>query len=213
MQHNQAFTILIWSCLHLSISQGLIAQSAPLFDEINLTQAIDAYGVTGEGTILAILDRGIDYRHGDFIKEDGTSRILSIWDLSDDTGANFPNNPYGKGTIYDQADINQALSSGIPLDTRDASGHGTVTAGIAGGDGSGSTKGTIGIAPNADLIIIKITSEGTPAHGSQQAEAPFSRIDDSLEDAIDFIYSIADNLNKPVSMIANFGSIQGPMDG
>ena len=195
-------------------SQQLIrAQSQPLFDEIRLTQAIDAYGVTGKGTILAVLDRGIDYRHEDFIKPDGTTRILYIWDLSDETGANDPDNSFGKGTFYDQAEINQALTSGTLLATRDASGHGTVTAGIAGGDGSGSTLGTKGIAPEADLIIIKITSEGAPAHGNQPAEAPFNRIDDSLEDAIDFISGVADDIGKPVSMIANFGSIQGPMDG
>lgn len=190
-----------------------IGQSTLLFDEIRLTEAIDAYGVSGAGTIVAVLDRGIDYRHPDFINSDGTTRILHIWDLSDNTGAGAANNPYGKGTFYDQAMINQSLATQTDLATRDASGHGTVTAGIAVGNGIASTKGTKGIAPEASLIIIKITSEGAPAHDGQPAESPFSEIDSSLEDAIDFIAGVADDMQMPVSLIANFGSIQGPMDG
>jgi len=197
----------------LGLSLSISSQSTALYDEIRLSEAIDAYGVTGEGTIVAVLDRGIDYTHPDFIKADGTTRIIHIWDLSDNTGATATNNPFGKGTFYDENDINQALTTGVLLATRDASGHGTATAGVAAGDGSGSVLGTVGIAPRADIIVIKITSEGAPAHDGQPAEAPFSEIDNSLEDAIDFIISVADNLGKPVSMIANFGSIQGPMDG
>lgn len=197
----------------LSIHFFVIGQSTLLFDEIRLTEAIDAYGVTGAGTIVAVLDRGIDYRHPDFIKPDGTTRILHIWDLSDNSGAGAANNPYGKGTFYDAVMINQALSNQVNLATRDASGHGTVTAGIAAGNGIASTKGTKGIAPEAELIIIKITSEGAPAHDGQPAEIPFSEIDSSLEDAIDFITSVANGKQMPVSLIANFGSIQGPMDG
>ena len=34
----------------------------------------------GKGVLVAILDSGIDYSHPDFRKEDGTTRILRIWD-------------------------------------------------------------------------------------------------------------------------------------
>ncbi|MCB0313000.1 MAG: S8 family serine peptidase, partial [Calditrichaeota bacterium] len=88
------------------------------------------YGVDGSGVIIAILDRGIDYEHPDFINPDGSTRILYIYDMLDDTGANDPNNPYGIGTIYPQADIDGALLSGVRLATRDAVGHGTATAGL-----------------------------------------------------------------------------------
>ncbi len=188
-------------------------QTDVLFDEINLNQVRSEFNLTGEKAIIAVFDRGIDYRHPDFINDDGSSRILAIFDLSDDTGAGAANNPYGKGTIYDHESINNALEMGTPLSTRDASGHGTVTAGVAAGNGRASSTGIEGIAPDSKLIIIKITSEGAPAHGDQAAEASFSQIDNHLADAIDFSSSIAEELNLPISMIANFGSIQGPMDG
>jgi len=191
----------------------MTAQSQLLFDEIRLTEAVNAYGVSGRGTIVAVLDRGIDYRHPDFIRPDGTTRILHIWDLSDNTGANAANNAFGKGTFYNEQTINQALSNNTLLETRDASGHGTATAGIAAGNGLVSNSGIKGIAPEASLIIIKITSEGAPAHDGQPAEAPFNEIDSSLGDAINFIKSVAAQKQMPVSMIANFGSIQGPSDG
>lgn len=191
----------------------LFAQDQALFDEIRLTETVTDYGLTGRGTIVAVFDRGIDYRHPDFIKEDGSSRILYLLDLLDDTGANDADNPIGKGTVYTQAEINQALESNTLLPTRDASGHGTPTAGIAAGNGRGSEGRYLGVAPEADLIIVKITSEGAPAHNDQEAEAPFSFIDDYLDDAIDFVNDKASEEGKPVAMIANFGSIQGPMDG
>src|SRR6185503_2430657 len=37
-------------------------------------------GYTGRDVIVGIIDTGIEFRHRNFIKPDGTSRILSIWD-------------------------------------------------------------------------------------------------------------------------------------
>ena len=41
---------------------------------------------TGKDTIIAIIDSGIDYMHPDFIRKDGTSKIISIWDQSSNKG-------------------------------------------------------------------------------------------------------------------------------
>jgi len=40
--------------------------------------------LTGTGVVVAIIDSGIDYMHKDFQNEDGTSRIISIWDQTAD---------------------------------------------------------------------------------------------------------------------------------
>lgn len=62
--------------------------------------------MSGKGVITAFLDSGIDYRHPDFRKEDGSSRILAIWDQ---TIAGNPPAGFRLGTEYDRNIINDAL--------------------------------------------------------------------------------------------------------
>jgi subtilisin family serine protease len=80
--------------------------------ETRTDDAIARFGVTGNGVLVAIMDRGIDWRNNDFCNSNGTTRIKYIFDLTDDTGANAVGNTYGKGTIYTEAQINAALSGG-----------------------------------------------------------------------------------------------------
>jgi minor extracellular serine protease Vpr len=175
--------------------------------------AVSTFGVTGQGVIVAIIDRGIDWRNNDFRNADGSTRIKFIFDMTDNTGANHPDNPYGVGTIYTEGQINAANAGGTALVTRDAVGHGTTTAGIAAGNGRNhATAKYRGIAPNASIIAVKFTTEGAPAHDGQPAEAPFYN-PDLLPKAIDFVRDKAAILNMPAVMLANFGSIGGPTDG
>src|SRR2546430_5364123 len=91
--------------------------------EARVDAAVTRFGVDGQGVIVALLDRGIDWKNDDFRNEDGTTRIKWIFDLTDDTGANDPGNTYGIGTIYTEAQINAALTNGTNLATRDAVGQ------------------------------------------------------------------------------------------
>ena len=180
--------------------------------ETRVDEARAAFGVTGQGVLIAILDRGIDYEHPDFRNADGTSRIHYIFDLTDDTGAAAPGNTYGVGTLYAKADIDAALAGGNRLATRDAVGHGTTTAGLAGGNGRASGGLYAGMAPDAGFIIVKFTSDGAPAHDGEPAEDPF--FDPSrFPTALDFVLEKADALAMPVVALANFGSIGAMADG
>jgi len=176
-------------------------------------QAVAAFGSTGQNVIVAIIDRGIDWRNQDFRKDDGSTRIKYIFDLTDNTGANAPGNTYAAGTIYTEAQINAALNGGTALVTRDAVGHGTTTTGIAAGDGSNlASRKYRGVAPSASIIAVKFTTEGAPAHDGQPAESPFYQ-PALFPKALDFVRDKSIELGMPAVMLANFGSPGGPTDG
>lgn len=170
--------------------------------ETRVSEVRSQYGLLGEGVIVAILDRGLDVEHTDFRNADGSTRVLGIYDLLAPAGAQF--------TTREQIDA--ALTAGTRIAHRDAVGHGTATAGIAAGNGRASGGTYTGSAPEADLLVIKMVSEGAPAVSGEPAEAPGNAIAD-LGPALDWALGIAASENKPIVFLANFGSIGGPTDG
>jgi subtilisin family serine protease len=176
--------------------------------ETRADEATAAFGVTGEGVTIAVLDRGIDWSHPDFVNPDGTTRIAWMLDHSGFSLCD-PGNP--SPVEYTAAQIDAALGGGPPLALRDAVGHGTATAGTAAGNGRGLPDGRYrGIAPGADLLIVKMTSEGAPAHDGQPAEAPFQGC---IDGALDWVAAKAAALDQPLVVIINSGTQWGPMDG
>ena len=182
-------------------------------EEMRVENVGTELGVTGRGVLIAVMDRGIDWRNDDFRNADGSTRIESIFDLTDDRGAKSPANTWKMGTIYTRKEIDAALKSGKNLATRDALGHGTTTAGIACGSGRRSPgRKYRGIAPDATILVVKICSDGVPAHNDEPAEAYFWQPDRVLV-AIDFIAERARELHLPCVMVLNIGSQGGPTDG
>ncbi|MEM7106160.1 MAG: S8 family serine peptidase [Bacteroidota bacterium] len=182
--------------------------------ETNLDDVYSMYNLSGDGVLAVVIDRGIDYRHPDFIDENGNTRIKYIFDMIDDSGVSEPGNTYGVGTIWDEAEINQALANNTnPPLTMDRYGHGTATAGIFGGDGSGTNDLAFqGVAPGVNYIIIKLTQDPFPAFGNQPAQAAF--FDPTyIPVALDFAHDKITELNMPSVTLLNLGSTGGPTDG
>jgi uncharacterized protein (TIGR03437 family) len=167
------------------------------------------FNLTGRGVLVGIIDSGIDWRHGDFRTADGKTRIKALWDLSDSASTG----PNGVGRAYTEAEINAALQgSGQPNGTvneRDFNGHGTHVTGTAAGNGMG-TGGTIpagafaGVAPEADLIVVKATR-------STNEVATFA--DDDLIAALSFINERAAALNQPFVINFSIGGHYSAHDG
>jgi subtilisin family serine protease len=173
-------------------------------------KAFAKYGLTGKGVIVAILDRGIDYTHNDFRNSNGTTRIRAMWDLSAQNLCSASNPP---PVAYTEAQINAALAGGAPLAERDAVGHGTVTTGLAAGNGTAALPTSAqwaGLAPASDLVIVKVTSEGAPAHGTQPAETPFQGC---YNQALDLAVGEAATLHEPIVALIDSGTQWGPIDG
>ncbi|MEZ4817430.1 MAG: S8 family peptidase [Flavobacteriaceae bacterium] len=198
-------------CFTFLISIPLFSQGIPPREEVNLDNVYNQYNLTGEGVLVIMLDRGIDYRHPDFLDENGNTRIAYIYDMLNPSGAG--SNPYGIGTIFTQAQIDAALDNNDPPLSTDRHGHGTATTGIAVGNGSGTAGLEFqGVAPKATIISIKITQDSFPPFGSEPGQTGF--FDPSyLPVAMQFAADKIAELGLPAVTLMNIGSIGGPTDG
>ncbi len=158
----------------------------------------------GDGVIIAIIDTGIDWDHPDFRKltDQTKSRILRIWDqtLTPISGETAPAG-YNLGVEYTQAQIENEID-GTPagfVREKDTDGHGTHVAGIAAGNGAALSAKYAGLAPNADIVVIK-AGDGT--------------FDTSnIISALDYLKNLATSLGKPIVVNMSLGSQNGAHDG
>ncbi len=200
-------------CIGRSVGAGLRVTDLPVPSASALPSPTAAptaapISATGKGVTIVIFDRGIDFRFPDFLNPDGTTRIKAALDMS---GQNWCNDGNPRPTEYTEADFNAALAGQKQIDLRDAVGHGTATAGLAAGNGSAlPDRRYAGVAPEADLIIVKTTSEGAPAHGDQPAEAAFNGC---MDQALNWAKGQIDALGQPVVGLWNAGTQWGPIDG
>lgn len=116
-----------------------------------------ALGLTGRGVVIGFLDTGIRYDEDVFRNEDGSTRILGIWDQTIQTGE--PPEGILYGTEYKREVIDQALRSDNPRDivpSYDENGHGTAIASVAAGSRLGNGLRFVGAAPQADIVMVKL---------------------------------------------------------
>lgn len=159
-------------------------------------------GLSGKDVIFACVDSGVSYTHPDFRKEDGSTRILYLWDQ---TIAGKPPAGYSRGTEFTEQQINEALQAGTPeerkniVPSEDISGHGTSVLGIGAGNGRGSGGRFRGVAYEADLIVVKLGMPG---------EMGFPRTTELME-GVDYCIRKAVELQKPAAVNLSFGNNYG----
>lgn len=165
-----------------------------------------ADGLSGAGVLFACVDSGVAYTHPDFRNEDGSTRILYLWDQ---TIEGNPPAGYTRGTEYTAEQINAALQAQTQTERReivpseDISGHGTSVLGIGAGNGRGSGGRFRGVAYEADIIVVKL---GTPGEGS------FPRTTELLE-GVDYCIRKAVELGMPIAVNLSFGNNYGAHNG
>lgn len=192
-----------------------------LTDEVSLDasrvlnlRSTAAFNLRGEGVIIAIIDTGIDYTNPIFRRPDGSSKIISIWDQSIQTGPSPENANFG--TIYTHEQINQALISENPLaivPSTDTNGHGTRLAGIAAGNDV-EAEDFYGVAPEADLVIVKLRQAKQVSRDYfMVSEDTICFQENHIMWAVQYCDDLARQLNKPIAICLGIGSSQGGHTG
>lgn len=170
--------------------------------------------LTGRDVLVGIIDTGIEYTHQAFKNPDGTTRIVSIWDQTINTGNSRPAD-FHYGTEYTQDQINLALASADPLSivpSTDTNGHGTELAGIAAGNRNEAERFS-GVAPNSQIVVVKLK----PAKRQLKEfffippEAECFQENDIML-GIEYLISVANRLQRPISICIGVGTSQGPHD-
>lgn len=112
----------------------VLTQASPGAAEINS----DVKNLTGTGVVIGIIDSGINASHPLFKFKDGTSKVISVWDL---TQQGDPPEGFKKGSIFTGESV---------LNITDPICHGTAVAGVA-----------ATIAPGAEFIIVKLSDKSS----------------------------------------------------
>ena len=148
----------------------------------------------GKGTLIGIVDSGIDYENAEFRNEDGTTRIVSLWDQSVN---GRPPAGYLAGTEYTREQIDAALA------TEDKEVRRQMVTSQAGNGRGSEGRRFRGAAPEAELIIVKM---GAPREGG------FPRTTELMR-GVDYIVRKAVELRRPVAINISFGNTYGSHDG
>ena len=173
-------------------------QEAPLF-------------LTGKGVLLSVIDSVIDYMQPDLQNEDGSTRILALWDqtITPDPSKNFLSPPgYTLGTLFTEEQINAAIATHTLQERTafcpsfDTSGHGTHVTGIAAGNGRVQIANR-GVAYEASLLVIKLGAPGPMGFPSTT----------QLMQAVDFSVRYAIDHQLPLSINLSFGNTYGSHSG
>ena len=113
-----------------------------------------ALQLKGSGVIIGFVDSGIALQNPVFRTSDGRTRLIGLWDQTDQSGTAPDGFLYGSG--YGREEIDSWLREGREyLPGRDENGHGSKVAAIAAGSEL-TNENFLGAAPEADIAFVKL---------------------------------------------------------
>ena len=171
--------------------------------------------LTGRGVVLGFVDTGIRYEEPVFRREDGSTRILGIWDQTIQTGE--PPQGILYGTEYKREQIDLALQSENPREivpSYDENGHGTEIASVAAGSVLGNGLQFVGAAPDAEIVVVKLRQAKPHLkefYQVPQGAAAYAESD--LLVALKYLESYAISLVRPLVICFGLGTNLGDHEG
>lgn len=163
-------------------------------DYILADKAISGEGLpssfNGEGVVIGIVDRGMQFDHIGFFDSENNLRIKRVW-LQSQNGTPPENFSYG-----DELSDEESILSKVYDVTSET--HATAVTGIA----AGSDKGLeyYGIATESDIVYVSYSTSLGDGYAC-------------ISDAIKYIYDYADMVGKPCVVNLSLGDTPGPHDG
>ena len=193
---------------------------------INGSNATVPSPFTGKGVTVCVMDMGIDFNHPAYKDAEGRSRIKCVYNMDSDKGRKFVvDDPVAgpieyPGSVFDTPE----LISKLIYDTKIIN-HGAHTTGIAAG--ALTPQGFGGMAPDADIVYIALTSlvteddadadTGASESGSTSDEDPSpdgnNQMCHIIEQYIAFANAYAQQSGQPMVLSVSLGYHLGPHDG
>jgi subtilisin family serine protease len=172
-------------------------------------------GLSGRGTLIGIVDTGVDPTHPDLRGPDGAARIRYWLDFSRGRADLHPEleDEVGCGSgagaertecaVFDGDDVDALVANDDAADDpRDGEGHGTHVASLAAGSGlSLAPARYVGVAPEAGLIVVRVTRRDGGIY------------DADILKAVRFVFERARELGLPAVVNLSLGSDFGGHDG
>lgn len=181
---------------------------------IKMLQPALNYNLLGQCMLVGIVDTGIDYQHPAFRNADGSTRILSIWDQSDQSGISPEGFTYG--TEHSKQQLNTALLSNDAFSlvpTTDTVGHGTAIASIISGS-SDSKNSFSGIVPYSELVVVKLKeAKKNLKHVFLVPEDELCFQESDVILGISYLVEVAKKMERPLVICIAMGTSQGSHDG
>lgn len=162
--------------------------------------------LTGENILIGFIDTGVRYRLEEFIREDGSSKIYSIWDQTEQSGE--PPEGLLYGTEYTQDQINASLE-GVRDGQENMLAHTD-----SGGHGTGVVSVALRAAPGAQAVMVKCR-QAKPGLKEFYGIAPGADCyaESDIMAGISYLQQVAQKTGRPMVLCFTMGTNMGDHTG